>query len=500
MRGKKNTQFQAYNVLIVVFANSLHRLKRNGTRIMAQQSKSPIQLPYIEQFKHGLAWNLIDSIGSQGLVIMYHFFFRYFFGLTVHGIMGCILSTFYLAVIVCNMGLDLTFAPFLELFTRTHRTMRSLLFTLIIPQLLIVMGTSGLLYVLYLYVPYVLPLFTSIEAYLTPSLIKLICITFICESMRKTFRYFLKLCFYAQFTAWAELIGMMASVLFIISQRNIAHAFILERSWVGLCVLSATQLLILTIGIVHMYLQLRSHNDAQDTTHIDTHGLFSRIIKTRLFTWANQCLHQLFSGNFLVPICALKFGLEQASLMKVITSIAAWITLIAQKGFGISGNALLAHLKSSSLKTQQAAFSYLTFLLNQALYFLLIFLLINGKKIVLLQVTPTAAITWSLLYLMLILSFFESFFILYEKWYILEEQAHYYFFFNGLSFALLYSILHYLHSPHAILLMIITLRVATFIIITLLSFYQWHILPSLKPRLETIIASCIVAAGCYLFL
>ena len=156
--------------------------------------------------------------------------------------------------------------------------------------------------------------------------------------------------------------------------------------------------------------------------------------KTRLSVWALNCLHQLFSGNFLVPVCAQRFGIEQASLLKVLTSISYWITLIAQKVFGISSNALLAHLKSHSAETQQKAFSYLSFYFNQALYALFIFLSINGKKIALMQVTSGTFVTWSLLYFLLILSFFESFFILYEKWYIFEEQAHYYLLMNALSF------------------------------------------------------------------
>ncbi len=452
------------------------------------------RIPFLEQFKQGLFWNLFDSVGSQGLLIIYHLLFRHFFGIPLHGVMGCLLSLLYLLIIIFNGGLDFSLAPFLETITRNRRTMRSALYTVFIPQCLFI-GTVGTgLYLLYPYAAQTLPLVKTLSPHLTPLAIGLFALTFMTESVRKTLKYFLQLSFYTRMTALVE-VGGITTYIMLISTYFVAHrANIVEESWKLLCIVSCLQLFILAAGCVMLYYSLENEppEDSPSTLPI------TRMLRSRIFIWANQCMNQLFSGNFLVPICALYFGIEQASFMKVITSISSWITLIAHKVFGITSNALLAHLKFRSLETQRIAFSYLTALLNRALSFLLIFLIINGKKIALLQITPQATINWSLLYFLLIISSFESLFILYEKWYIIEEKAHYYFLFNGICIGLIYSLINYLRSPIAMLLLIITLRIATFIFLTLFSFYWWHIWPSFKLPLKTIALSLLISGIFYL--
>ena len=268
----------------------------------------------------------------------------------------------------------------------------------------------------------------------------------------------------------------------------------LEYVWKMLLLCVFPQLCILLLGIIHLYRSLPEHAHSP----VSWPHMPLRIAKTRLFAWSNQCISQLFSGNFLVPICALHFGLEQASLMKVITSISYWITLIGTKVFGITGSALLAHVKTRSAETQQRAFEFVSFLLTQSLYALLIFLLINGKKIVLLQTSTAGAIQWSLLYFMLLISFFECFFILYERWYILEEKASIFFFFNLISFGMLYVLYPYTHSTVAMLTLIIALRLLTFCILTVFSFYRWNIWPSLKPDWRAVVLALTFSVVFYL--
>lgn len=98
--------------------------------------RSTIQLPYLKDFQHGLFWNLFDSMGTQGLLILYHILFRNFFGTELHGKVGCVLSAFYLTVIVLNLGLDNSLAPFLEYYTKSKHHFRMFLSRLIVPQFL----------------------------------------------------------------------------------------------------------------------------------------------------------------------------------------------------------------------------------------------------------------------------------------------------------------------------------------------------------------------------
>lgn len=441
-------------------------------------------LPHLKDFKQGLFWNLFDSVGTQGLLILYHILFRNFFGTELHGRVGCTLSIFYLGIIVLNVGLDYSIAPFLEYFIKSKERFVSFIMWLIVPQLFFLSVCS---LIFYLFFPQLKSIISILKTFGSPTntLLLTMGLTFISESLKRTAKYFLQLTFYTPLTACVEVFGMIAYILFIFLSALRGTPITLEFTWQALGVCSLLQLTILTVGIFVFYRTLnnKDHNESP------WHDLQKRIVKTRVFAWSNQCINQLFSGNFLVPICALHFGLEQASLMKVLTSISYWITYIANKVLGVTGNALLAHVKTRSLETQQKAFEYISFLLTQALYSLLIFLLINGRKIALLQIAHTANIQWSLLYFMLIISFFESFFIIYEKWYILEEKASIFFFFNLVSFAALYILYPYTQSTIAMLVLIIALRLLTFYILTLFSFYRWRIWPWLKPDLRAILLS-----------
>jgi hypothetical protein len=90
--------------------------------------------------------------------------------------------------------------------------------------------------------------------------------------------------------------------------------------------------------------------------------------------------------------------------------------------------------------------------------------------------------------------------VLYEKWYILEEDVHTYLGFNLISIGLLYLSIQSLQSPVAIVLTIIGMRVATFILLSLFSFYRWNIWPSLKPHRRMLIVACAIAGIGYIVL
>ncbi len=459
------------------------------------------KLPHLRDYKHGIVWTLIDSLGSQGIVILYHLFFRTVAGASLHGVMGCLLSSVYLLIALTNLGLDKTLAPFLETFSSSQKNFKQFLLTLFVPQVILIIFLGTLVGCLVGFMGYSsydltkeLPLIKGLVPYLTTTVVTYLVLTFIFESFRKTLRTFLQLSFYFELTTIVELFGISANLLAIVFLYNQGNLTLLT-SWQALAYTSLAQLLLLAGGMVHLYTKLSTEEKA-----VSLRELLTRFTKTRLFSWALQCLNQLYSGNFLVPICALQFGIESASLMKVITSISYWITLIAKRVFGITSNALLAHVKSRSKETQTQAFHYLSDVFNQGLLSVLIFLLINGRKLGSILYEAPAQITWSLLYFMLLLTFFESFFVLYEKWYILEEDAHTYLGFNLLSVGLVYFVARTLPSPVSILVAIISTRVLTFGVLMVFSFYRWQIWPSFKPHWKTLVGALVVSGICYVLL
>ncbi len=451
-------------------------------------------IPYLPQFRRGLFWTLIDSIGSQGLVILFHLLYRSFAGAIRHGVLGCLLSLIYLATTVVNMGLDSTLAPFLETFSASRKRFVLLTRLLLIPQALFLGTLCILAFIGSSYMP-VINFFQMLAPYFSQHLLAYSLLTFFFESMRKTLRTFLQLSFYFRFAAVVELFGVGVNIIGI-TLLHYFHHLTLINSMLILMSAALAQLIILIGGITVWYYTLKD----EEMPALNQSKLYLRISKTRVFSWVLNCLHQLYSGNFLVPVCAFQFGIESASLMKVITSISYWITLVAKKALGVTSNALLAHLKSRSPETQIHAFHFLTEVFNQVLYGLLIFLIINGKKILLHQVQSIPTVTWSLLYGMVLLTFLESLFVLYEKWYIVEEDAQTYLGFNLISIGLLYLVIQMLQAPLAILSAIICIRVITFIALSLFSFYRWNIWPSFKPYSLTLLISMVISCIGYALL
>lgn len=308
------------------------------------------QIPHLRDYKQGIVWTFIDSFGSQGLVIVYHFFFRTVAGAALHGIMGCLLSSVYLLIALTNLGLDKALAPFLETFNSSQKNFKQFLLTLIVPQIVLILSCATFFYGSLHLLKESIPFIKVLSSHLTTSIIVYFALTFIFESMRKTLRTFLQLSFYFELTTLVELLGIVSNLL-AVYLLYIYNNLTLLSSWQVLAYTSALQLLILSGGMLHLYSKL-SHEQKS----FPLYPLLTRFTKTRLFSWALQCLNQLYSGNFLVPICAVQFGIESASLMKIITSISYWITLLAKRVFGITSNALLAHVKSQSSTTQTKAF------------------------------------------------------------------------------------------------------------------------------------------------
>jgi hypothetical protein len=265
----------------------------------------------------------------------------------------------------------------------------------------------------------------------------------------------------------------------------------ITHSWAALALVSLCQTITLTIFFIRFYTTLSNNSD-----EVNTHDLLTRVIKTRFFTWSNQLVTQCFSGNFLVPLCAFQYGFEQASFLKIVSSLAHWITLVINKAFGMASNSILAQSKNMPLSLQRTMFDYLTYRLHQVLSGLIIFLLINSKKIILMLSYDFNH--WTPLYLMLTMSFCESFFTLYEKWYILKEEAHYLFLFNILNGILLYLFLPHSSAYYTLFFLVLAIRITTFTILTTISYYKWNIRPSVRIPTTTLIVSLIISILFYL--
>ncbi len=444
-------------------------------------------LNFSRAFTQGARWNALDSLITQGLLVGHHMLVRSCMGIHFHGQFGTLLSSFYLALVFVNMGLDLSLGPFINYFSQS-RAHAHVLFSLVLTQWLIV----SCCLVLACWQSPMLPLPEFMRA--EPLLIFVLTLALISESIKKTFKVFLQLTLYTPVTALTEVIGMLVYCLGIWAWYLITGTLSLTCSFATLLCVSLVQASILSLGVLHWHRQLPPvpHHNYHN---YHTYSLATRMIKARIFTGGNQLVSQLFSVNFLVSFFAFRLGVESASALKIASSIAQWITLVAHKIFGMTGMALLSQTKNVSLTTKKEIFTFVTHRLHQVLYALLLILVINRSHIF----TVSSDINLLLFTVSIMsMSFIEGFLALYEKWYIIEEKSHVIFSLNSLcALILAYALICLNHTPSTVLMLMAGARLILYCALTLSAAYTWQLHPSWSLEKRTVGAALILASILY---
>ncbi|MBA3953961.1 hypothetical protein H0X48_01380 [Candidatus Dependentiae bacterium] len=446
-----------------------------------------MRVPYFKQFNTSLYWNLIDSVGTQILLLVHHLLVRSFLGSSFHGSFSCLLSLLYLGITLFNFGFDTSLAPFLTTIISSKQQFSKLVKYYIGSQSLILLVSALLAALFFLFL-------STIPVFDVP-LYTLFGYTFLCESAKKTAKSFLQLNFLNKTTALVEVLGMLGYLLFFWATYYQGFLTTTVHTWVILGFISTGQALTLLFRCYTIYKHLPKENLSAHTPELLS---LKALTKIRFFTFSNQMVVQLFSGNFLVPLCALRLGSQQASFLKIVTSFSQILSTVAQKVFGIASNAVFAHLTDKPLEERRATFSTLSYKLHQALYVLGIFLVINIQVLIRAYQHwhlggDISLTSWASVYVFLILSFIESFFALYERWYTVEKKAHIFFIFNLLSFIVLYITLPYMSLGKLFFSILVGVRLGMFLALSGFSFYYWNIKPTFKLEKKLLIYTIVVS-------
>lgn len=460
-----------------------------------------MQIPFKKQFFQSLYWNSLDSIGTQALLILHHVLVRKYFGTEFHGIFGVQLSLFYLATILINFGFDYSISPFYKIFMHDKNNVRKFIRNYFLPQSILVILFSILLWFLG---PQIFIFLSKLSSscnifnvqsnnYLTKGFITIFCISFISESIKKTMKFILQLGFHYKVTATVEFFGMLLYLILLWLPFILGYKLNLFIFWIAFLTTSLLQLIILFFFLFYSILKLPSENGKRLEEHNITRHINQRFLKSRLYVFTNSAANQLFSSNIMVPLCAMFIGINQASFFKIVSSLSQWFTLIGQKVFGISFNAILAQAKNYSRSVNIDIFNMVSKIFYNSIFALFIFFLINGKKIVALQLTNAQNQSWAILYLMIFAAIAECFIILYEKWYIVQEKAFYLVIIQVLNFSIFYLLTttNLINNIFSFFLVSILLKFSVFIILSLLSFYIWKLLPELKINFRFILFSLL---------
>lgn len=438
---------------------------------------------YKKQFVSGFAWNLFDSIITQGLLIIHNVLVRQFIGIEFHGLFGSLLSSFYFLLVILNLGLNYSLAPYISQFIKSKNNLRSFVIKHFVPHIVFIIFCSIIFFLAH---PYIISFIKYERAELSGFLFLIMSLTIVSESIKKILKTFLQLVFCTKVAALTEVSGMYLYILVAWAGYLLGFSFNLVYCWAILLFISVAQMLIYFKVFSDIYTGLDNNNNNNEGNI--TSELHKKMFKTRCFIWSNQVCTELFSTNFLVPLSAFYFGASQASFFKIVSSLARWIILIIQKGFGVSSSALLAHSKKFNSENSRRVFDFLSFIFHQLIYVISVFIIINAKKIVLLQLHTDSIVTWSGLYFILLTTLADSLSVLYSSWFIIQEKANYFFLFNFFNISVFLTVYYFfpsVHSLFAFFLLLFLIRFTIFIVTSCYAYLQWNIKPNFMIHLKT---------------
>jgi len=423
-------------------------------------------------FNKSIAWNTLESVIYESIVISHHILMFAIMGTAGYGFIGTLFSLIYLFAKLSNLGFDQSLPAFFTYFSKSKKNCSTYLITQIGIQLIGLLLFFGTMLLFSSHITNWYPLLKNSSFSLFVTCVSLACV----ESIKRPLRKILQLSFKNHITALSE--------IFIISTYifSVWTLYFLGCELTPLLVL-LPKLICTLIALLVIVVYICKWVNQLPNQQSDKLAIVGRIINNRLFNFFNQLTTNMFSSNILVPLTAGSLGLESAGILKICSNAAYTITGLIHTIFGQTGDALLAHTKDNHIIHSKHAFNLISSRINQVLYAVFIFSIINYKKIIIL-LSGSSTFPAITLYLLFVLVISENVFIAYERFFITHEQSAFFMIFNISALGLLLSTLPYAQSVSATsaLLYIIIIRACMFALISGYSYYKWHITPGITPR------------------
>jgi len=429
-----------------------------------------------KKLSHSLKWLSLESIIYQAIFLLHQICLLKITGYKLYGAIGALFSIIYLTVTITSFGLESSLSPFFKEISTSKKSFFHFFTFQFSITLLLALLSIPIILLLKLSDP-------SIFSHQTNLLFMLIIpLLILSESIKKTLRAILYLSFKNKINMTIEIISLLCYVATIWAIYLTSHTVSLYTIFTPMLLMSLTSNSLLFTHVYRYYEALPEnlHSQAgQDSSK----NLSWRPLKTRSINFANQFSHSLFSSNFLVPFFAFQFGLAQAGIFKLLSHVSYSISMLMRKIFGWSSDALLSQTKDLSMEEKQHIFSQLNQKINHAIIALIIFFMINTRKIATFY-APATVINWPLIYFFLMITLTENLFISYEKFYIVEEKNSILLILNLFSTLTLFAIISYSSylSQPLLLFLILLSRATFFVILALISFAKWQIRPQIQIK------------------
>lgn len=439
-----------------------------------------------KQFLSSLKWNSVEATYGQILLTIHQITLFKTIDSCTFGLMSVIFSTLYLTIHLLDFGLDVSLSPFFNEITATKKTFKRFILVHIAPQIMALCLVAIVGYAIISAMPLY---FTRLHTLSMP-LYALLGALLISEGVKKIARTLLQLAFYTRLIAYTEIFFITSYISSFWLLYSIGIPVTLHLILAPMLLFSCISCFMLLLGVYVLYASLPAP-ESQNNTPINN----VLIAKTRALNYINQVSKSFFSGNFLIPFFALHFGLQQASVFKIISIICRCISIILNHTFGYSSEAYFSHIKKMSAQTKSDSFALITQKLYHTLLAIGILFFINHKKMFLLLHEPNNAVNWHAVYLFLFISFSENLFLTYERFLITEHRSDFLLFSNLMSLILLYAALSFsgCYSESFLFILIMAVRLVNFAALTIFAFYQWNITPSYKVNYPFLSITVIIS-------
>jgi len=443
-------------------------------------------IPFPHNFRHTFTWVALESLTYYGLLSLHQVILFQYTTPEMYGVIGTTYALSYMCVYFLIAGFDKALAPFFGRYTKNKNSVKSL----ILYQALPTYGIAAIaLSLLYLAKPYLTPKFHYLD-FLSDGLFLLLIVKIFIEMTRKGFKTFLNLTYQSNIAAMAEIIAMLLYIVIVWGLFIATGTITMAKVFVPLVVAISISTLIMVWFVRIWYRQLPTSDEGISR---DTHLQF---LKNRLFTMGFHMNRLFFTGEFLVPFFAYKFGLPTAGILKLASKIVSTFSIIIRRVFETALSVMLANVQTFAHEVRVTMFSFITSWINQVIYALIIFFAINHDWLFTsVSTLHTELDLVHITYAYLFLSLTDSIFIAYEQFYIAQERAYFLLSANALSLlsfigaTFMFSTLSALHT----LALLAGIRLVSCILLGIYSYAKWRIKPSLQVQPFALIGATAIS-------
>lgn len=295
---------------------------------------------------HGVKWNAFESIIYQILLCIHRFALYKILGPIEFGMLGCIFTSIYGLIFLTNLGFNDSINVFFLDISQSKHSFRKFFIQHVIPHI----GFIALFPIALWFLPFhALSLLSDNMFFIAGAL-------FIAESLRITLRTLLQLVFINKQLACIDLSGLCLYLVIIWSLWLYGFSLTFYIVFIPLTIISYIQVLILSIYTILWYMMLPINNFFLPP--------YKRVMRIRLLSYMHHIISSHFISNFIVPYSAYIWGLEYASMTKLIVSVSHLISTVIKHTIGFSCVTLFSHFKHASTAEKSSIFK----LINKFLY------------------------------------------------------------------------------------------------------------------------------------